>query len=64
MLKVKITIVVTIVALISSGCKCAREDDEVVLSNITVFPQDYDHKLRAGYLNITAYNLAFYYLLS
>lgn len=38
------------------------DEDLIDLSNITVFPKDYAHNIRAGYLNLTAYNQAFYYL--
>lgn len=38
------------------------DEDLINISNITVFPQDYQHNLRAGYLNITPYEQAFYYI--
>lgn len=48
-------------------CLCLQivaqgDEDLIPLENITVFPSSYDHNLRAGYLNITPYNQAFYYL--
>ena len=38
------------------------DEDLIDISNITSFPQDYSHNIRAGYLNISSYNAAFYYL--
>lgn len=37
------------------------DSDLIDISNITVFPE-YTHNIRAGYLNLTAYNQAFYYI--
>ena len=39
---------------------CQSDEDLIDISNITVFPQDYQHNLRAGYLNITPYEHAYY----
>lgn len=41
---------------------CQSDEDLIDISNITVFPQDYQHNLRAGYLNITPYEQAYYYI--
>lgn len=47
---------------------CSQVDEIDDLLNITkfnpVFPQDYNYPIRAGYLNITPYNQALYYLLA
>ena len=36
-------------------------EDLVDISNITMFPQGYDHRIFAGYLNITPYGKSHYY---
>ncbi len=40
-----------------------QEDDVIDISKITVFPQDYKPKLRAGYLSITQNTQSLYYIL-
>jgi hypothetical protein len=54
-------LVAALLILCLSAVSC-QDEDLIDISNITVFPQDYEHNLRAGYLNITAYGQAFYYL--
>ena len=36
-------------------------EDEVDIKTIDMFPQDYDHKIYAGFLNITDYQKSLYY---
>lgn len=63
MLTVKAILILAIIQIIlCTPFDSAEPDDDIIdLSNITVFPE-YDHTIRAGYLNLTAYNQAFYYL--
>ena len=60
----KLNLNIFLIYLLFTTVSCEREDDLIDISNITVFPQDYSHDLRAGYLNITAYNQALYYILA
>ena len=64
MLNYVMAISISLIVIASSAPFGSAEidDDLIDISNITVFPQEYGHKIRAGYLNITAYNQAFYYL--
>jgi hypothetical protein len=36
-------------------------EDEVDIKAIDMFPQDYNHKIYAGFLNITDYQKSLYY---
>ena len=37
-------------------CSLAPEDEDVItLDNITTFPDGYNYKIRAGYLNVSGY---------
>lgn len=51
-----------IVSLITVLTRAQSDEDLIDIANITVFPQDYSHKIYAGYLNITPYEQAFYYI--
>jgi len=54
-------ITLTLVAIFPVKCDEGDDDDIIDLSKITVFPE-YSHNIRAGYLNITTFNQAFYYI--
>jgi hypothetical protein len=55
----KMLFVASLIAVLSQA---QRDEDLIDISNITVFPPDYQHNIYAGYLNITAYEQAFYYI--
>lgn len=56
MLAIEKTMKILFVAsLMAVWSQAQRDEDLIDISNITVFPQDYQHSIYAGYLNITAY---------
>lgn len=51
----------TLLFLIISLSNSQSAEDEVDIKTIDMFPQDYNHKIYAGFLNITDYQKSLYY---
>jgi hypothetical protein len=47
--------------VLPAQCDQGDDDDIIDIDKIPVFP-NYDHNISAGYLNITTFNQAFYYI--
>ena len=56
---VNLWVLLCVLAFAVSG---QSEEDLVDISAIPMFPQNYDHKIYAGYLNITNYAKSIYYV--
>jgi len=59
----RIKIITFLIFFLCFSTICQEVDDDIIdITNITIFPQDYNSKIRAGYLAVTYNTQLFYYI--